>query len=176
MKTDYKHRKLFTIFYIAILTAIIEQSLFAQSKAGCGPVKEINKQKIIANKMSKHGKNILKTELQIAGTSPITGFYRDGYCSTGADDMGVHVVAAVLTDEFLQFSKAQGNDLITPNPLYGFPGLKAGDKWCLCAARWKEAFKAGVAPPVLLEATHEKALEFVTLEEIKSVNVRSLKQ
>ncbi len=151
-------------------------SSLAQSKAGCGPIKETNKQKIIANKMSKHGKNILETDLQIAGTSPITGFYRDGYCSTGIDDVGVHVVAAVLTDEFLQFSKAQGNDLITPNSRYGFPGLKAGDKWCLCAARWKEALKAGVAPPVILEATHEKTLDFVTLEEIKSVNKKHLKQ
>ena len=138
-----------------------------QSKAGCGPVKETNKNIIMENEKASHGKNVLGTDLKIAGTSPMTGFYRDGFCSTGAADRGIHVVAAVVTDEFLQYSKVRGNDLITPSPAYGFPGLKAGDKWCLCAARWKEAYDAGVAPPVVLEATHEKALEYATLEELK---------
>ena len=113
-------------------------------------------------------KNVLGTALQIAGTDPLTGYYRDGFCSTGIADRGVHVIAATLTDEFLQFSKSQGNDLITPLPQYNFPGLKAGDCWCLCANRWKEAYDAGVAPPVNLEATHEKALEFATIQQLKN--------
>ena len=118
---------------------------------------------------SKTGeKNVLGSDLQIAGTNPLTGYYRDGFCSTGESDRGVHVIAATLTDEFLQFSKSMGNDLITPIPEYNFPGLKAGDCWCLCALRWKEAFDAGVAPPVILEATHEKALEFATIEALKN--------
>lgn len=111
---------------------------------------------------------MLGTDLQIAGTDPITGYYRDGFCSTGETDSGVHVIAATITDEFLQFSKSQGNDLITPLPQYNFPGLKAGDCWCLCASRWKEAFDVGVAPPVNLNATHEKALAFATLNQLKS--------
>ena len=120
------------------------------------------------NKIKKGEKNVLGTDLQIAGTNPLTGYYRDGFCSTGESDSGVHVIAATLTDDFLAFSKSQGNDLITPFPQYNFPGLKAGDCWCLCARRWKEAYDAGVAPPVILEATHEKALEFATIEELKN--------
>ena len=112
--------------------------------------------------------NVLGTALQIAGTDPLTGYYRDGFCSTGESDRGIHVIAAILTDEFLQFSKSKGNDLITPQPQHNFPGLKAGDNWCLCALRWKEALDAGVAPPVILEATHEKALEFATIEELQN--------
>lgn len=121
------------------------------------------------NNTLSHGKNVLGTELQVAGTKPVTGYYRDGFCTSGTEDKGVHVIAAVLTAEFLQFSKSLGNDLTTPIPAYGFPGLKPNDKWCLCATRWKEAFDAGVAPPVILKATHEKALEFVTLEQLQSV-------
>ena len=113
-------------------------------------------------------KNVLGTPLQIAGTDPLTGYYRDGFCSTGIADRGVHVIAATLTDEFLQFTKTKGNDLITPLPQYNFPGLKAGDCWCLCASRWKEAYDAGVAPPVILEATHEKALEFASMQILES--------
>ena len=120
------------------------------------------------NKIKTGEKNVLGTDLQIAGTNPITGYYRDGFCSTGESDRGVHVIAATLTDEFLEFTKSQGNDLTTPSPQYNFPGLKAGDNWCLCALRWKESFDAGVAPPVILEATHEKALEFATIEELKN--------
>ena len=120
------------------------------------------------NKIKKGEKNVLGTDLQIAGTNPLTGYYRDGFCSTGESDRGVHVIAATLTDEFLQFTKSQGNDLTTPSPQYNFPGLKAGDNWCLCALRWKEALDADVAPPVILEATHEKALEFATIEELKN--------
>lgn len=143
-----------------------------ESKVGCGPVKETNKRIIMENEKTSHGKNVLGTALQIAGTSPITGFYRDGFCATGNADRGIHVVAAIVTDKFLQYSKVRGNDLITPYPAYGFPGLKAGDKWCLCAARWKEAYDAGVAPPVILEATHEKALEYATLEELKGEKIK----
>jgi uncharacterized protein (DUF2237 family) len=132
-------------------------------------MQETNPTNTMESKTSDRGKNVLGNELKIAGTDPITGYYRDGYCTSGAEDRGVHVVAAVLTDEFLQFSRSRGNDLITPIPAYGFPGLKANDRWCLCARRWKEAFEAGVAPPVDLEATHEKALEFVTLEQLQSV-------
>jgi uncharacterized protein (DUF2237 family) len=122
---------------------------------------------MIDNK-KKEEKNVLGANLSIAGTKPLTGYYRDGYCSTGASDTGKHVIAATMTDTFLAFSLAKGNDLITPVPHYNFPGLKAGDCWCLCASRWKEAFDAGVAPPVNLDATHEKALEFATLDQLKS--------
>ena len=106
-------------------------------------------------------KNILGTELRSCCTDPITGFYRDGYCNTGQMDQGSHTVCAIMTDEFLEFTQSRGNDLSTPFPEYRFPGLKAGDCWCLCALRWKEAHEAGVAPLIKPEATHEKTLEFV---------------
>ncbi len=121
------------------------------------------------NRVKTGEKNVLGTDLVIAGTTPLTGYYRDGFCSTGNADRGVHVIAATITDEFLQFSKSKGNDLITPMPQYNFPGLKAGDCWCLCASRWKEAYDAGVAPPVILEATHERALDFASIDALKSV-------
>jgi uncharacterized protein (DUF2237 family) len=98
----------------------------------------------------------------------MTGFYRDGCCHTGPGDYGVHVVCAQVTKEFLVFSRRRGNDLATPVPEYGFPGLKPGDRWCLCAMRWKEAMDAGVAPPVILAATHISALEFVALEALRA--------
>jgi len=99
---------------------------------------------------------------------PLTGFFRDGCCNTGPGDRGRHLVCARMTYEFLEFSRSRGNDLVTPHPEFGFPGLKAGDRWCLCAMRWKEAYEAGVAPPVELESTHQSALEFVTLDQLKS--------
>lgn len=111
--------------------------------------------------------NVLGTELQCCCTDPVTGFYRDGFCRTGGGDIGVHVVCAQVTAEFLAFTQAQGNDLSTPMPAFNFPGLKPGDRWCLCAARWQEAATAGVAPPVVLEATHASALEHVSLELLK---------
>jgi uncharacterized protein (DUF2237 family) len=111
----------------------------------------------------KDAKNVLGTPLQQCCTEPLTGFYRDGYCRTGAADIGSHVIAATLTQDFLAFTKLRGNDLVTPRPEYDFPGLKAGDSWCLCALRWKEAYLAGVAPPVNLLATHEKALQYIPL-------------
>ncbi len=112
-------------------------------------------------------KNVLGEALQTCCTSPMTGFYRDGTCQTGPQDRGVHVVCAQLTEAFLSYTKAQGNDLSTPRPEYNFPGLKPGDKWCLCAARWKEALDDGVAPPVVLASTHKAALEHVSLEDLK---------
>jgi uncharacterized protein len=107
-------------------------------------------------------RNVLGGPLETCGSEPVTGFYRTGCCETEADDLGAHVVCARMTGEFLAFSRETGNDLSTPNPAWGFPGLKAGDRWCLCAARWREALVAGVAPPVILAATHERALEFVS--------------
>jgi uncharacterized protein (DUF2237 family) len=110
--------------------------------------------------------NVLGTELQPCSDDPLTGFYRDGCCRTGADDVGLHVVCARMTAEFLEFSRTRGNDLITPRPEFLFPGLQPGDQWCLCAARWQEALDAGVAPPVVLESTHISALEFVQLDDL----------
>ncbi len=112
-------------------------------------------------------KNVLGTKLEICCTDPMTGFYRNGSCDTGFDDYGTHVVCAEMTQEFLDYTKSKGNDLCTARPEYNFPGLKPGDKWCLCAIRWKEAFEAGVAPPVVLESTHQKALEFIQFEDLK---------
>ncbi len=112
-------------------------------------------------------KNVLGTDLKTCSQAPLTGFYRDGCCNTGADDFGIHIVCAQMTSEFLEFSKMRGNDLITPVPMFQFPGLKPGDKWCLCVARWQEALDAGVAPPVDLEATHIAALEFVSREDLE---------
>ncbi|HEY9633731.1 MAG TPA: DUF2237 domain-containing protein [Coleofasciculaceae cyanobacterium] len=114
-----------------------------------------------------NARNVLGGELQTCCTSPITGFYRDGKCNTGAGDLGAHIVCAQLTEEFLTFTKSRGNDLSTPVPAFNFPGLKPGDRWCLCAARWKEALDAGVAPPVVLAATHASTVEYVALAELK---------
>ncbi len=111
-------------------------------------------------------RNVLGTPLETCGTDPVTGFYRNGCCDTGPDDAGMHVVCAVMTDEFLVFSKERGNDLSTPRA--GFAGLHAGDPWCLCAMRWLEAFHFGVAPPVLLSATHENTLQVVPLEALET--------
>jgi uncharacterized protein (DUF2237 family) len=113
-------------------------------------------------------KNVLGGFLEPCCFHPLTGFYRNGGCDTGEEDLGAHVVCAQMTDAFLQFARAHGNDLTTPAPEYDFPGLKPGDKWCLGAYRWKEALEAGIAPPVLLRATHRRALEIVTLEELQA--------
>lgn len=109
-------------------------------------------------------RNVLKGALQACCTNPLTGFYRDGYCRTGPADSGSHVVCAIMTEEFLDFTRLRGNDLSTPMPYFNFPGLKPGDRWCLCALRWKEAYQEGFAPPVILEATHEKVLEYIPFE------------
>ncbi|NJL80662.1 MAG: DUF2237 domain-containing protein [Richelia sp. RM2_1_2] len=116
-------------------------------------------------------KNVLGEKLQPCCTSPMTGFLRNGMCDTGPQDFGVHVVCAEVTEEFLTYTKSMGNDLSTPVPMYDFPGLKPGDKWCLCASRWKEAMDDGVAPKVVLSATHEAALEYVSLDELKQYAV-----
>lgn len=113
------------------------------------------------------GKNVLGGELETCCTSPMTGFYRDGICRTGVGDVGTHVVCAQVSEEFLEFTKSRGNDLSTPVPMSNFPGLKPGDRWCLCASRWQEALEAGVAPAVILSATHTSALEYVSLDELK---------
>ncbi|MBM3366538.1 MAG: DUF2237 domain-containing protein [Betaproteobacteria bacterium] len=110
--------------------------------------------------------NVLGTPLQVCSTEPMTGYFRDGCCNTDASDRGSHVVCAEMTDGFLTFSRQRGNDLSTPRPEYRFPGLVAGDRWCLCALRWKEAFDAGVAPHVILESTHINALQYVDLAHL----------
>jgi uncharacterized protein len=112
--------------------------------------------------------NVLGSKLETCCTNPMTGFYRDGSCNTGAGDVGAHLICAHMTQKFLEFSQSRGNDLTTPNPISDFPGLKPGDCWCLCALRWKEALDAGFAPPVLLRSTHVLALEYVTLNELKA--------
>ncbi len=113
------------------------------------------------------GKNVLGGSLEICSLNPMTGFFRDGCCNTGPEDRGSHTVCCVVTREFLAFSKAAGNDLSTPMPDYGFPGLNPGDRWCLCAPRWQEALEANSAPRVVLRATHEGALQFCTLDDLK---------
>ena len=112
--------------------------------------------------------NILGEPLEICSLKPLTGWRRDGCCSSGADDHGTHAVCAVVTADFLAVTRAQGNDLTTPRPEYGFPGLKPGDRWCLCASRWEEARQAGVAPPIIAEATGRKALAHVSAETLLS--------
>jgi hypothetical protein len=116
--------------------------------------------------LSRHAKNVLGGPLATCCMNPVTGFFRDGFCHTNGQDHGVHTVCAVMTAEFLAFSKRVGNDLSTPRPEFGFAGLKPGDKWCLCAGRWEEAFLAGAAPNVILEATHERTLDLVSLDEL----------
>jgi uncharacterized protein (DUF2237 family) len=112
-------------------------------------------------------RNVLGSELKDCSDQPKTGFFRDGCCNTSDEDFGAHTVCAEMTAEFLAFSKQQGNDLSTPRPEYGFPGLKAGDRWCLCASRWVEALQEGRAPRVVLESTHERTLEFVPIAVLR---------
>lgn len=118
-------------------------------------------------------KNVLGGELEVCCKDPMTGFYRDGYCRTGIEDSGRHTVCIVATDEFLEYSKRAGNDLSTPRPGYSFPGLKAGDRWCLVAVRWRQALEDGMAPQVVLEATHEATLQVVDLDDLKQYAVDS---
>ncbi len=113
-------------------------------------------------------KNVLGGELESCCSSPMTGYFRDGHCRTDDSDQGSHTVCARMTEEFLAFSKRTGNDLSTPHPEFGFPGLKPGDKWCVCVSRWEDAFLAGVAPRIVLGATHERSLDVVELEELKA--------
>lgn len=118
-------------------------------------------------KIETQERNVLGGPLAACSLAPRTGFFRDGCCRTGPDDLGAHVVCALVTTQFLEFTAARGNDLSTPRPELDFPGLKPGDRWCLCALRWREALDAGVAPPVVLEATHERALAVVPLERLR---------
>jgi uncharacterized protein (DUF2237 family) len=152
--------KMLTLIFVSSLT-------FAQvnTEENCGNIKTKSK----SNMTNPEQLNVLNTPLALASIDPMTGFYRNGYCQTSANDTGLHVVAALVTEAFLHYSLAKGNDLISAYPSSGFPGLKPGDTWCLCVLRWKEAFEAGVAPPVLLEATNIKALQYVTLEQLQSV-------
>jgi uncharacterized protein len=112
--------------------------------------------------------NVLGTPLVPCSYDPLTGYFRDGCCNTDEQDQGSHVVCAVVSQAFLDFSLEHGNDLITPRPEYRFRGLKAGDRWCLCALRWRQAYEAGLAPKVILECTHSRALDYVTLDQLKS--------
>lgn len=123
---------------------------------------------IFPHDLQHMARNVLGGVLESCSNEPVTGFYRDGCCTTGAEDRGRHVVCAQVTAAFLRYSAAQGNDLITARPELAFPGLSDGDRWCLCVARWVEALGAGVAPPVVLEATHEKALDGVALETLQA--------
>ena len=120
--------------------------------------------------MNKDALNVLGTPLTPCSYDPLTGFFRDGCCNTDEQDQGRHVICAKMTQAFLDFSLEQGNDLSTPRVEYRFKGLKAGDRWCLCTLRWREAFEAGVAPAVILESTHKRALEFVSLDQLQSAN------
>lgn len=113
-------------------------------------------------------RNVYNEPIIPCSFQPLTGFFRDGCCKTGDDDVGTHVVCAVMTAEFLDFSVARGNDLVTPVPQWGFPGLRAGDKWCLCALRWLEAWHAGVAPPVVMESTNFHALDLIALPVLQA--------
>ena len=118
-------------------------------------------------------KNVLGGELKVCCKKPMTGFYRDGFCRTGADDAGRHTVCVRVTSEFLEFSRFAGNDLSTPRPEFDFPGLKDGDKWCLCVLRWREALENNVAPQVVLESCHESALNFVALEDLQKHKIEN---
>ncbi len=122
--------------------------------------------------MTEH-KNVLGTPLQNCNLDPMTGYTREGDCKVVEGDIGVHGVCIIATEGFLEFSKSKGNDLSTPMDMYGFPGLKAGDRWCLCAPRWKEALENDMAPPVDLMATHEAALEYATLEQLLQYSIGS---
>ena len=121
-------------------------------------------------------KNVLGGELIPCSLDPVTGFFRNGCCETGPHDVGLHTVCAVMTAEFLAFSKMMGNDLSTPVPEYGFPGLKPGDRWCVCALRWREAYEAGYAPPVVLESTHARALDYVLMDWLRTKTVVPVRQ
>ncbi len=114
--------------------------------------------------MNFQSRNVFGEPLKDCGQEPLAGFYRNGCCDSGKEDRGDHMICAIMTDEFLHFSKSRGNDLMTPVPQFNFPGLKRGDTWCLCVNRWKEAYEIGLAPPVVLEATNELALEVVSME------------
>ena len=119
------------------------------------------------------GLNVFGRELLVCGTDPITGFYRDGCCNTGLNDAGTHTVCAIVDDKFLNFSKSRGNDLTRDIPEYNFKGLKEGDRWCLCVSRWLEAYRSGIAPKIILEATHLNTLQHIELAELEKFSANS---
>ena len=121
--------------------------------------------------MASEDRNVVGGTLAPCSIRPVTGFYRDGCCNTGSEDLGMHVVCARVTRAFLEFAREQGNDLITPVPEYDFPGLEPGDRWCVCAGTWRQAYEAGVAPPVVLAATHEETLAIIPLDVLKELAV-----
>jgi uncharacterized protein len=140
----------------------------ADRAAGCGGEDGVGaRREGTKTTMADDDRNVLGGTLIPCSVSPRTGFYRDGCCNTGPEDVGLHVVFAQVTAAFLAFARARGNDLVTPAPEFGFPGLKPGDRWCVCAGTWREAFEAGVAPPVVLAATHEETLAMIPLDALK---------
>lgn len=120
--------------------------------------------------------NVLGEPLQPCSVDPLTGFYRDGHCNVGPEDAGCHAVCAQVDERFLEYSKAAGNDLSTPMPAYGFPGLKPGDRWCVCASRWKQALDAGAAPPIFLASTHEAALKYAPKSVLEEYGIDPLEE
>jgi uncharacterized protein len=162
-----KNIKIIAALILSCNAIYAQQTKVKKAKPNC----IIAKSKITETNMVNTQKNVLGTEIKLASIDPMTGYFRTGYCNTDANDRGLHVVAAVVTKEFLEYSKTQGNDLMSPYPASNFPGLKPGNVWCLCVLRWKEALTAGVAPPVILEATNIKALEYVTLAELTAHKV-----
>ncbi len=122
--------------------------------------------------MKNESLNVYNEPLKICGTDPITGAYRDGCCNTGNNDIGTHTVCAIVNNSFLNFSKSMGNDLTKDNPLYNFKGLKEDDRWCLCVSRWIEAYKENVAPPIILESTHIKTLEYISIDILEKFNIK----
>ena len=122
--------------------------------------------------MKNESLNVYNEPLKICGNDPITGAYRDGCCNTGNNYIGTHTVCAIVNNSFLNFSKSMGNDLTKDNPLYNFKGLKEGDKWCLCVSRWIEAYKENVAPPIILESTHIKTLEYISIDILEKFNIK----
>jgi uncharacterized protein len=144
-----------------------DQDQTRSEKSKASPEAHVKEQSAFRPQSQRGDLNVLKTPLKQCCTSPLTGFERDGFCHTGPYDRGRHVVCAVMSEAFLNYTKSRGNDLSTPAPQYRFPGLKPGDRWCLCALRWAEAEQAGAAPKVDLEATHQQALQVITLEVLK---------
>lgn len=164
MMSFTKRRKVLLVSIFLIISFSCSSSL--NRKESC------NTNGIATNiSMENDALNIYGQPLGSCCTDPMTGFYRNGFCQTGRDDYGTHIACAVVTNEFLEYSKAQGNDLITPNSNYHFPGLKPGDKWCLCITRWLEAVKEGVAPPLDLQATHQNALQYCSKDLLELYSV-----
>lgn len=171
MVVNMRERFAVLLFWSRSIVVVITTCILAPDAMGQQCERPSEESKMEKEKGSE-SKNVLGQPLQQCGCNPMTGFYRDGFCETGARDLGRHTVCAVMTEEFLTFTKTRGNDLSTPAPQFNFHGLKSGDRWCLCVTRWKEAYDAGVAPRVILEATHEKALEVASINELRGSGVQ----